>query len=71
MATITSESNPTLHARLVSIMQSETVGWERPAYVMNSGMQYRVSEQADQSFEFIEVNSEVMHDSVSGLPGRP
>ena len=70
MATITQESDPTTHARLLATLASETVGWERPAYVMNGAVQYRVSDKADGSVEFIEVSSETMHDSTSGKLGR-
>jgi hypothetical protein len=70
MATITQANNPALHARLVRNLASETVGWERPAHVMNGGTQYTVHELADGSFEFTEANSEVMHDSTSNFPGR-
>jgi len=69
MATITSVNNPALHARLLSAMQGETVGWEVPSYVMIGGAQYRCIEMSDGTFEYVEVNSEVMHDSTSNFPG--
>jgi hypothetical protein len=69
MATITSTSNPTLHARLTSILESETVGWERPSYVMSGSTQYIVQDMADGTIQFTEVSSETMHDSTSDFPG--
>lgn len=71
MSTITSESNPTLHARLERNLAAETEAWETPAYVMNGGAQYRVITKSDGSREYALVSSETMHDSTSGLPGRP
>ena len=67
--TITPENNPALHATLLSKYQAEIVGWEKPSSVMNGGTQYTVSEQSDETIYFILVNSEVMHDSTSGMPG--
>lgn len=71
MSTVTSVSDPNLHARLLAAMYGEAVGWEVPSYVMNGSTQYRVVEKSDGTYEFVEVSSEVMHDSTSGLPGRP